>query len=106
MATPLLIDIDGDSLRDIVAPSQSGEVYAIHGENGHIVDNWPFFLEDRSFYASPLAVSASNCCMYCNQWVWFALIWILECHLLYIIIIINTVDFLLVINTMYNYAHI
>ena len=57
MATPLLIDVDGDSLRDIIAPSYSGEVYAIHGENGHIVDNWPFYLEDRAFYASPLAVS-------------------------------------------------
>ena len=57
MATPLLIDVDGDSLHDIVAPSYSGEVYAIHGENGHIVDNWPFYLENRAFYASPLGVS-------------------------------------------------
>ena len=57
MATPLLIDIDGDSYRDIVAPSYSGEVWAIHGENGHIVDNWPFYLENRAFFASPLAVS-------------------------------------------------
>lgn len=56
MGTPLLIDIDGDSLRDVVAPSQSGEVWAIHGENGHIVDNWPFYVEGRSFFASPLAV--------------------------------------------------
>lgn len=56
MATPLLIDVDGDSLRDIIAPSYSGEVWAIHGENGHIVDNWPFYVEDRAFFASPLAV--------------------------------------------------
>ncbi len=57
MTIPLLIDVDGDSLRDIIAPSYSGEVYAIHGENGHIVDNWPFYIEDRAFYASPIAVS-------------------------------------------------
>lgn len=60
MATPLLIDVDGDSLHDIVAPSYSGEVYAIHGENGHIVDNWPFYLENRAFYASPLAYDVDS----------------------------------------------
>ncbi|XP_019857511.1 PREDICTED: protein DEFECTIVE IN EXINE FORMATION 1-like isoform X2 [Amphimedon queenslandica] len=54
VGTPLLIDIDGDSLRDIIAPSHSGEVWAIHGENGHIVDNWPFYVEGRSFFANPL----------------------------------------------------
>ena len=37
--------------------SSSGEVWALHGENGHVVDNWPFYLEDRSFFASPLPVS-------------------------------------------------
>lgn len=56
VGTPLLIDIDGDSLRDIIAPSHSGEVWAIHGENGHIVDNWPFYVEGRSFFANPLPV--------------------------------------------------
>ena len=42
-----------------MAPSVSGEVWAIHGENGHIVDNWPFYLEERGFHASPLVVSLS-----------------------------------------------
>ena len=40
-----------------MAPSFSGEVWSIHGENGHIVDNWPFYLEDRAFHASPIVVS-------------------------------------------------
>ena len=56
-SSPLLLDIDGDSYRDIVVATQSGEVWALHGENGHVADNWPFFLEDRSFLASPLTVS-------------------------------------------------
>ena len=56
-ATPLLFDVDGDGYSDIVAPSFSGEVWSVHGENGHIVDNWPFFLENRAFHATPLVVS-------------------------------------------------
>jgi hypothetical protein len=47
--------VDGDGFRDIVAPSSSGEVWAVHGENGHVVDNWPFYVEGRSFFASPLS---------------------------------------------------
>lgn len=54
---PLFFDVDGDGYGDIVAPSFSGEVWSIHGENGHIVDNWPFYLEDRAFHASPIVVS-------------------------------------------------
>ena len=57
MSSPLLLDIDGDGYRDIMVSSSSGEVWALHGENGHVVDNWPFYLEDRSFFASPLPVS-------------------------------------------------
>lgn len=57
VAVPLLFDTDGDGYKDIVVPSFSGEVWAVHGENGHIVDNWPFYLEERAFFASPLVVS-------------------------------------------------
>ena len=56
-ATPLLFDVDGDGYKDIVATSYSGELWAVHGESGHIVDNWPFYVEDRAFHASPLVVS-------------------------------------------------
>ena len=56
-ATPLLFDVDGDGWRDVVAPSYSGEVWAVHGENGHVVDGWPFYLDQRGFHASPLVVS-------------------------------------------------
>ena len=44
-----------------MAPSFSGEVWAVHGENGHIVDGWPFYLEDRGFHASPLVVGVCVC---------------------------------------------
>lgn len=57
ISTPLLLDIDADGYRDIMVTSTSGEVWALHGENGHVVDNWPFHLEDRAFFASPLSVS-------------------------------------------------
>ena len=40
--------------------SYSGELWAVHGESGHIVDNWPFYVEDRAFHASPLVVSNIN----------------------------------------------
>ena len=60
-ATPLLFDVDGDGYNDIVVPSFSGEVWSVHGENGHIVDNWPFYLDDRAFHASPLVVCVCVC---------------------------------------------
>lgn len=56
-APPLLFDVDGDGYNDVVVPSFSGEVWGVHGENGHIVDNWPFYLEDRSFHSGALVVS-------------------------------------------------
>ena len=56
-ATPTFFDVDGDGYGDIVAPSFSGEVWSVHGESGHIVDNWPFYLEERAFHSSPLVVS-------------------------------------------------
>lgn len=56
-ASPLLFDIDGDGFDDLLIPSFSGEVWGVHGENGHIVDSWPFYLEERAFHASPLVVS-------------------------------------------------
>jgi len=59
-SSPLLFDIDGDSYDDLVVPSFSGEVWGVHGENGHIVDNWPFYLEDRAFHASPLVVRVKS----------------------------------------------
>lgn len=65
-ATPLLFDVDGDGYNDIVVPSFSGEVWSVHGENGHIVDNWPFYLDDRAFHASPLVVCVCLCmCLMC-----------------------------------------
>ena len=55
-ATLTFFDVDGDGYGDIVAPSFSGEVWSIHGESGHIVDNWPFYLEEKAFHSSPLVV--------------------------------------------------
>jgi hypothetical protein len=52
--------VDGDGYGDIVAPSFSGEVWSIHGENGHIVDNWPFYLEQRAFHATPLVYDVNR----------------------------------------------
>ena len=64
-ATPLLFDVDGDGYNDIVVPSFSGEVWSVHGESGHIIDNWPFYLEDRAFHASPLVVRVCVCVCVC-----------------------------------------
>ena len=60
VAMPTFFDVDGDGYGDIVAPSFSGEVWSIHGESGHVVDNWPFYLEERAFHATPLVVSAGG----------------------------------------------
>lgn len=59
-APPLLFDVDGDGYDDVVVPSFTGEVWGIHGENGHIVDNWPFYLEERSFHSGSLVVSVMS----------------------------------------------
>ena len=55
-APPLLFDVDGDGYDDVLIPSFTGEVWGVHGENGHIVDNWPFYLENRAFHAGALVV--------------------------------------------------
>ncbi|XP_065896585.1 uncharacterized protein [Dysidea avara] len=53
-SAPLLYDLDGDGYNDIVAANVAGEVWAVHGETGHVIDGWPFYLEDRSFHSTPL----------------------------------------------------
>jgi len=58
-SSPLLYDLDGDGYNDIIAANVAGEVWAIHGETGHVIDGWPFYLEDRSFHSTPLLV----CCV-------------------------------------------
>lgn len=65
-ASPLLCDLDGDGYNDIVAANVAGEVWAIHGETGHVIDGWPFFLENQSFHSTPLLVSG---CMYMYVYV-------------------------------------
>jgi len=57
----LLYDLDGDSLSDIIAANVAGEVWAVHGESGHVIDGWPFYLEDRSFHSTPLLVNVCVC---------------------------------------------
>ena len=57
-STPALYDIDRDGYNDILVASTAGELWAIHGESGHVIDNWPLLLEGRSFHGSPLLVSA------------------------------------------------
>jgi len=54
---PLLYDLDSDNYNDIIAANVAGEVWAIHGESGHVIDGWPFFLENQSFHSTPLLVS-------------------------------------------------
>lgn len=56
-STPTLYDIDRDGYNDILVASTAGELWAIHGESGHVIDNWPLLLEGRSFHGSPLLVS-------------------------------------------------
>jgi len=63
---PLLYDLDGDSYNDIVAANVAGEVWAIHGETGHVIDGWPFFVENKSFHTTPLLVSECVLCSVCN----------------------------------------
>lgn len=65
-ASPLLCDLDGDGYNDIVAANVAGEVWAIHGETGHVIDGWPFFLENKSFHSTPLLVSVCACVCMCE----------------------------------------
>ena len=62
---PLLYDLDGDTYNDIIAANVAGEVWGIHGESGHVIDGWPFFLESKSFHSTPLLVCVSVCCVVC-----------------------------------------
>ena len=56
-ATPILYDIDQDGFDDIIVTTAAGEVWAVHGETGHVIDNWPFHIEGKGFHSSPLLVS-------------------------------------------------
>ena len=70
-ATPVLYDVDRDGFSDILVASTTGELWAVHGESGHVIDNWPLLLEGRSFHGSPLLVSVrsilliSSCHCFC-----------------------------------------
>jgi len=41
VASPALVDVDGDSLPDLVASSTDGSVYAFHGTNGSVIWSTP-----------------------------------------------------------------
>ena len=56
-SSPILYDVDRDGYSDILVASTTGELWAVHGESGHVIDNWPLLLEGRSFHGSPLLVS-------------------------------------------------
>ena len=66
-SAPLLYDLDGDGYNDIVAANVAGEVWAIHGETGHVIDGWPFFVENKSFHTTPLLVSVYVLCNVCTH---------------------------------------
>ncbi|KAI6652382.1 Protein DEFECTIVE IN EXINE FORMATION 1-like isoform X1 [Oopsacas minuta] len=54
LSSPLICELDGDKLPDIVGTLASGEVFGIHGESGYIMDNWPLYLNDVQFHSGPM----------------------------------------------------
>ena len=54
LCSPLISDLDGDLMPDIVGTLASGDVIGIHGESGHVLDNWSVHVSEFEFHSSPI----------------------------------------------------
>ena len=54
LCSPLISDLDGDMMPDIVGTLASGDVIGIHGESGHVLDNWSVHVSEFEFHSTPI----------------------------------------------------
>ena len=54
LCSPVISDLDGDLMPDIVGNLASGDVIGIHGESGHVLDNWSIHFSEVEFHSAPI----------------------------------------------------
>lgn len=56
VSSPMIVDINGDNVKDVLVTSFGGEVIAVDGETGRFLSGWPVTFTDQTFHAAPLLV--------------------------------------------------
>ena len=56
VSSPLLADVTGDNVRDVLVTSFNGQVSVVDGRTGQDLQGWPARLTGENLYAAPLLV--------------------------------------------------
>ena len=56
VSSPLIADVNGDNVKDVLVTSFGGEVMAVDGETGRFLPGWPVAFTNNTFHAAPLLV--------------------------------------------------
>ena len=56
VSSPLIADVNGDNIDDILVTSFSGQASVIDGRSGQKLSGWPLVLPGVNFHAGPLLV--------------------------------------------------
>ena len=58
VSSPLIADVNGDNVKDVLFTSFGGDVLVVDGGTGHFLPGWPVNFPDKTFHAAPLLVCA------------------------------------------------
>ena len=57
VSSPLLADLNGDNVKDVLVTSFNGQLTVVDGRSGHYLPGWPVFLSGKMLFSAPLLVS-------------------------------------------------
>lgn len=60
VSSPLLADLNGDNVKDVLVTSFNGQLTVVDGRSGHYLPGWPVFLSGKMLFSAPLLYDLDN----------------------------------------------